>query len=330
MPRRPRVFLEGGMYHVYNRLARGARFFEEEAEAQALVDLLREVKRRDGLLVYAWCVLPTHYHVLIRTTSRPLWRSLVTVQVRYSKSVNRRHRVRGPVWQSRYKAKLVEDQRYFDQLVVYVHLNPVAAGLVSDPGEWPWSGHREIVKRSKDPLVDIDEVLQGFGNERRAARRRYVSVLRAGGQQPWIGEGPGGLPWWRFGRPPEEEKLEPRRDVPYVEGGRSSAGERPEVDGAAAVDATCAVSGVSRQRLAGRLKDRQTVRARRALAVVACDAYGLSVKSLADELRRRPDGVSEWLRSGTLRRGEDADLDRLATALDARLWLDLPRETKET
>jgi hypothetical protein len=79
--------------------------------------------------------------------------------VRYSKSVNRRHGVRGPVWQSRYKAKLVEDQRYFDQLVVYVHLNPVVAGLVRDPGTWRWCGHREIVRQTKNPLVDVDEVL---------------------------------------------------------------------------------------------------------------------------------------------------------------------------
>lgn len=317
------------MYHVYNRLARGARFFEEETEAQEVVDLLREVKRRDGLLVYAWCLLPTHYHLLVRTTSRPLWRSLATAQVRYSKSVNRRHGVRGPVWQSRYKAKLVEDQRYFDQLVVYVHLNPVVAGLVSDPGTWRWGGHREIVRQTKNPLVDVDEVLQGFGDERRAARRRYVSALRADAQAPWIGEGPGRLPWWRFGRQPDEESLEPRCDVPYVEGGRSSVGERPGVDAAAAVEATCAVSGVDRERLAGRLKDRETVRARRALAMVACDAYGMSVKSLADELGRRPDGVSEWLRSGTARRREDTDLDRLATALDARLRLS-PQDSDET
>jgi hypothetical protein len=71
------------------------------------------------------------------------------------------------------------------------------------------------------------------------------------------------------------------------------------------------------------------VRARRALEMVACDAYGVSVKSLADELRRRPDGVSDWLRSGAVRRREDTDLDRLAMVLDACLRLSR-KEPSET
>ena len=118
-----------------------------------------------------------------------------------------------------------------------------------------------------------------------------------------------------------EEILEPRRDVPFVEGGRSSVRGRPEVGAAAVVASTCAVSGVDRGRLAGRLKDRETVRARRALAMVACDAYGMTVKGLADEPARRPEGVSDWLRTGTVRRSEDAELDRLAIALDAHVRL---------
>ncbi len=94
------------------------------------------------------------------------------------------------------------------------------------------------------------------------------------------------------------------------------------MDAGAVVAAACAVSGLDRGRLVGRLKDRETVRARRALAIVACDAYGITVKGLADELGRRPDGVSEWLRSGTVRRTEDAKLDGLAQALDAHLRAD--------
>jgi len=65
------------------------------------------------------------------------------------------------------------------------------------------------------------------------------------------------------------------------------------------------------------------VRARRALAMVACDAYGITVKGLADELARRPDRVSDRLRTGTVRRSEDAELDRLAIALDTYLRLGL-------
>ena len=63
---------------------------------------------------------------------------------------NRRRRVRGAVWQSRYKAKLIEDQVYFDQLLAYIHLNPVRAGIVEDPAQYRWSGHREAHPQSEE------------------------------------------------------------------------------------------------------------------------------------------------------------------------------------
>ena len=61
MPRAPRVFVEGGIYHVYNRVTRGERVFAEDGEAQRFVELMREIKKRDGLVVLAWCVMSNHY-----------------------------------------------------------------------------------------------------------------------------------------------------------------------------------------------------------------------------------------------------------------------------
>jgi len=61
MPRPNRIFVEGGLYHVYNRLGRGEQYFREASEAQEFVALLREVVQRDGLTVYAWCLLGNHF-----------------------------------------------------------------------------------------------------------------------------------------------------------------------------------------------------------------------------------------------------------------------------
>ncbi|MFI5091375.1 MAG: transposase, partial [Terriglobales bacterium] len=107
MPRRPRVFVEGLTYHVYNRVGRGEAPFRQAREAEAFLGLLREVVRRDGLTVFAWCLMPTHYHLAVRTSSVPLWRSIRYLQHRYAVGYNRRRKVLGAVWQSRYKAKPV-------------------------------------------------------------------------------------------------------------------------------------------------------------------------------------------------------------------------------
>ncbi len=135
MPRAPRVFIEGGIYHVYNRVTRGERVFGEDGEAQRLVDVMREIKQRDEFVVLAWCVMSNHYHLAIRCTSAPLWRSLASVQLKVTRAYNSHYRVHGPFWQGRYKAKLVENSEYLRQLILYIHLNPVVAGIVEKPEE---------------------------------------------------------------------------------------------------------------------------------------------------------------------------------------------------
>jgi len=60
MPRKPRIFVEGGIFHVYNRFARGAEVFREGDEADRFLDLLRKVRDRDGLTIFAWALMTTH------------------------------------------------------------------------------------------------------------------------------------------------------------------------------------------------------------------------------------------------------------------------------
>ncbi len=72
MPRSPRVFLEGGVYHVYNRVTRGERVFGEDHEALFLLDTMRKVRERDGFIVLAWCIMGNHYHLAVRCKSVPL------------------------------------------------------------------------------------------------------------------------------------------------------------------------------------------------------------------------------------------------------------------
>ncbi len=87
---------------------------------------------------------------------------MASIHTMVSKNFNARYRVYGPFWQGRYKAKLVETPGYLRQLLLYIHLNPVTAEIVEKPDEYVWSGHREIVRRFKNPFVDPDELLLAF------------------------------------------------------------------------------------------------------------------------------------------------------------------------
>jgi len=321
MPRARRVFFDGAVYHVYNRLARGERVFADGDKAAVFVDLLREVMQRDGVTVFAWAVLPNHYHLAVRSGVVPLARTMKTLQWRMTRRVNKASRVHGPLWQGRYRAKLVQDQRYLDRLLAYIHLNPVTARLVEDPEKYQWSGHRDIQGLRRNPIVDVDEVLRLFGNTRQGARRAYTKAIRGARDAEWIGEQPGHLPWWRLGRPPSSELEDPAAagQAKREEDARRRMRERPRLETEELVGMAAEAIGIDVEELKGRSKRGEVSRARELLAVLGVERYGMRVKDLAEVLDKHPVTVTGWVMRGVRRRAEDAETAARLEALDLRL-----------
>ena len=320
MGRAARVAVEGGVYHVYNRLARGERVLEDERHAARFVRLLREVARRDELKVMAWCLMSNHYHLALRAGPVPLDRSLRSLQQRVTRGVNLERQVWGPLWQGRYRAKLVADDRYFDQLLLYIHLNPVVAGLVDDPAEHRWSGHRELLGRVREPITDVDGVLVLFGETRRSARAEYLRRLAESLAASWIGAEPGHLPWWRLGRPAAGEGDDsdfPARQSP----GQASArpGGRWQLSAAALVARGAEILGVPLAELRGRQRSRRSVHARELLAVLGVERYYLRVKDLAEELGKSPDSLTKAIARGVRKRAGDRAYRLRLDEVDAAL-----------
>ena len=313
MPRRSRVFIEGGIYHVYNRFARGAEIFREGDEAERFLGLLRKVRDRDGLTFFAWTLMSNHYHLALRTGAIPLSRTMGYVQARFGQSYNLRRKSSGPRWQSRYKARLVEDSGYFHQLIAYIHLNPVAAGLVEDPAAYSLSGHLELLGKKKSPLVSVDATLAEYGEGIRSARRAYVRTLRAEREEEWLGEQPGMLPWWKGG---PDRPLEPPAPTAWIdELGRSTGLERPVLTASEFLARACAMLKVEPARVAGKSQDRDTSRIRYLIGALAIERWGVQAKDLGGLLGRRPEVVTRWAARGAESRLDSesfrADYERL-------------------
>ncbi len=320
MTRPGRIHVEGGYYHVYNRLGRGERVFGVEKEAEEFVRILREVTERDGLSVFAWALMSNHYHLAVRTGAVSLDRPMRSLQQRVTRGVNLRRGVWGALWQGRYKAKLVESSKYLDQLLVYIHLNPVSAGIVDDPVEYRWSGHRDLLGKTQKPIVDVDEVLRVFGRTRRAARAAYVRRLKGAVEEEWIGEMPGRLPWWRLGRPPKGEEADPETTV-RERRKREELGPdwRPEIEAGDFVSQGAEHLGVDVTDLQSSSKRADLVRARELLGVLGVERYRLKVKDLSRELRKTPDGMSQAIARGIRRRVGDSLFRKDLDELDRRL-----------
>ncbi|MCJ7753622.1 MAG: hypothetical protein MUP13_03575, partial [Thermoanaerobaculales bacterium] len=228
----------------------------------------------------------------------------------------------GPLWQGRYKAKLVEDQRYLDSLLAYIHLNPVTAGIVDEPAKHKWSGHREIVKRSRQPITDVDEVLMLFGKTRRTARRAYVRAMKGTIAEPWAGEGPGMLPWWKLGRPAMEEERELRLDRKRAfvdELGRSTGLERPPLRVEDYIERGAAILGIDIESLAERGRSQEVVRARELLTALGVERYGMRVKDLAAILNKSAEATSRMVSRGAKKRQEDTSFRNEYDAMDLHL-----------
>lgn len=196
MARSPRLFIPGAVYHVYCRTARGEMVFSDHTEATEFVGTMADVKRFHGFHVLAWCLIGNHYHLVIRTRDTPLWRSMARIQCRIARGHNRRRRVLGRLWQSRYKARVVRDESYYRKLLAYVHLNPVAAGLAEDPAAYRWSGHAALLGKRPARLIDLREALVGFGETSTVAREAYLEQVRVMAEARWHEKGVRSLPWW--------------------------------------------------------------------------------------------------------------------------------------
>ncbi len=155
MPRNPRIFANGAVYHVYCRTARGEFVFDDPGEIDRWIDNVAFVAQQDRLTVFAWCLLSNHFHLVVRTDDTPLWRPMARIQGRYAKGFNRRNGWTGRLWQSRYKARMVTEQPYLEHLFAYVHLNPVAAGLVADPCDHDPRWVPRVSKLTKLPSVSL-------------------------------------------------------------------------------------------------------------------------------------------------------------------------------
>lgn len=144
MPRPPRLHVPGGCYHVILRGNHREPLFGSPADRTALNEIVASVIERFDARVHAFCWMTNHLHALLQIADRPLNQIMQRIAMRYSRHRHKVLRTTGHLFERRYKARLVDVDAYFLTLLRYFHLNPVRAGIVSDPGDYPWTSHRAL------------------------------------------------------------------------------------------------------------------------------------------------------------------------------------------
>jgi putative transposase len=197
MPRGPRLDCPGALHHFIARGIERRNIFHNDEDRTDLLARIDTLVSQSRTRVYAWCLMPNHIHLLIRTGDPSLSSFAQRLLGGYAGAFNRRHHRSGHLFQNRFKSIIVDEAAYFLELVRYIHCNPVRAKLLPDLGaldRYPWTGHAALLGRHSCSWLDADEVLRRFGRKVGPARRRYRQfVSEALGSTPRVDLSGGGL-----------------------------------------------------------------------------------------------------------------------------------------
>ena len=173
MVRPLRIEYPGAWYHVMNRGLGRKNIFLTPQDRSGFFDILGDTSETFKFEVHAYSLMDNHYHLLIHTPKGGLGRAKRHLNGVYTQQFNKRHRTDGPLFRGRYKALLVETDEYLLQLLRYIHLNPVEAGICRNPLEHAWTSHGAYFRpRLRPQWLVRDEVLGGFGSEGKQGFKR--------------------------------------------------------------------------------------------------------------------------------------------------------------
>ena len=172
MGRPLRVELADAFYHAFSRGNERRAVFFDDRDHQHFLDLLGRMSDRFQAEVWAFVLMPNHYHLVLRTRRPNLSRAMQWLGVAYTNWFNARHARSGHLFQGRFKGVLVEDEDYLQRLLLYVHRNPLRGGLAERLADYPWSSYGALAHGRGVPKWFRPSLALGlFGDDPRRFRR---------------------------------------------------------------------------------------------------------------------------------------------------------------
>lgn len=183
MPRKARIDAPGALHHVIVRGIERGKIFRSDYDRKNLLNRLGKLIPETQTDCFAWALIPNHVHLLLRTGSIPVSVLMSRLLTGYAVWFNKKYRRHGQLFQNRYKSILCQEDPYLKELVRYIHLNPLRAGLVEDMkrlDKHPWCGHSVLMNKTKQAWQNVDYVYGLFSEKKRLARTMYRVFVEKG------------------------------------------------------------------------------------------------------------------------------------------------------
>jgi putative transposase len=183
MPRNARLDMPGLLQHVIVRGIERRDIFLDDEDREWFLKRFSSLLTDTGTGCYAWALMTNHFHLLLVTSDISLGGFMRRLLTGYAVTFNRKHIRSGHLFQNRYKSIVCEEETYLLELVRYIHLNPLRAGMVKSIealNRYPWSGHAVLMGNRQTEGQLTEEVLGRFGRTLGKARRKYQEFVADG------------------------------------------------------------------------------------------------------------------------------------------------------
>ncbi len=175
MPRKPRIHYEGALYHVIVRGNNRSSIFEKKENKAEYLNIIKRYKKKYNFKLYAYCIMDNHAHLLIEVDKVPLSKIMQGIQQVYTQNYNKDYERTGHVFEQRYKAIICDKDIYLLNLIRYIHMNPVQAGMAKGL-KYKWSSHNKYLKEKSD-LIDYQFPLSLFSNNKKQRKKLYIAFM---------------------------------------------------------------------------------------------------------------------------------------------------------
>lgn len=162
MPRKPRLIVENGVYHVISRGISEIEIFKEDNDYIYFLKILEVESKKYLIDIFSYCLMKTHYHMLLKIKQPTLSNFIQVINTKYAKYYNLKYFRIGNLFIHRFKSYLINDENYLLNVSRYIHLNPVEANIVIDPEDYRWSSYSSIIKKKNNSLINLEEFLNSI------------------------------------------------------------------------------------------------------------------------------------------------------------------------
>lgn len=182
MPRPLRICLPDIIFHVLNRGNNRQAVFQRESDYQHYLEIFRRYKEEFQFKLFAYCLMTNHIHLIIKTSpSGTISQIMKAITIAHTRHYHKVYQASGYIWQGRFKSPTVSDDEYLLTLMRYIEQNPVRAGMVEYPEQYPFSSYHENTGTGKVSLIDKEKnpVHLSLGNTIQERAKRYKEFATA-------------------------------------------------------------------------------------------------------------------------------------------------------